>query len=422
MTVLDDLIDRATLADRAFDRLLDSVRGQDAERLEDRFRVAESIRRWAEAEQAAIVGEVERSKAYAVDAHLNVRGWVRSIANWSSAEAVRTKRRARLFELAPEVGRAFVDGRMSGAQVDALARAAANPRCGEEIVPFVPIFVGLAPKVSHDEFFQAVRYWEQFADADGAFRERNTTLTRRRATVTVGDGVLRVEAVGGALAGAEMKEIFDQFVQAELLADQAAVGEGEELPRSDAQRRFDALHAIFLTAASVPADSRLPEPSVHLAVDMATWMEHLAHRGMVELNPEYVPPDPLSRWCVTSNGVVVHPADVFTAAVIGTTRRIVFDDVGVPIDLGRRSRFFRNGARDAVRWVGPHCRQRGCDLPESWCDADHLRPWAEQGATRPDNGAPRCRGHNRTHAQGFRVRRDAEGFWHTYRPDGTEIT
>ena len=395
---------------------------RDDEGLDDWLRVAEAQRRDAEAALAVIAAEKDRRKAWAADGHLNVKGWLRATAKWSTAECTRVMRRARLFALTPDIGDALIEGTVGLDQVDALARAAANPRCGDEIVPFVPIFTELASKVGYSDFFQAVRYWEQFADADGAFRERATTIERRRARVNVDGGIVRVDAVGPVLAGVEMQEIFDQYVRAELLTDRAIAGEGEPLPRTDDQRRFDALHAIFLAAASTPAGAQRPEPSVHLAIDMATWMEHLAWQGMSELQPGYVPPDPLTRWCVTSNGVVVHPADVFTAAIIGTTRRIVFDNIGVPIDLGRSSRFFRNGARDAVRWVAPHCTQIGCDRPGSWCDHDHLQPWSQHGHTKPSNGAPRCRGHNRAHDQGFRVSRDAEGYWHTYRPDGTEIT
>lgn len=424
MITLDEIIDRPSLADTAFERLRRTVHADADAGLDDRFRAADALRRWAEAELAVVAGEVDRRRAWAADAHLNARGWMRSTGNWSSAEALRAKRRARLFELAPAVGQALVDGHIGLAQVDALARGAANPRCGDGIVPFVPLFLELATKVGFDDFARAARYWEQFADADGAFREREATVARRRARVQVTDGVVHVEAVGGALAGAEMKQIFDEFVKAELLTDraEAAATGSAELPRTDDQRRFDALHAIFLAAACTPADAQRPEPSVHLACDMGTWMEHLALRGMVELKPDYQPPDPLSRWCVTSDGVVLHPADVFAAAVVGTTRRIVFDSIGVPVDLGRRSRFFRNGARDAVRWVATHCTQRGCDQPESWCDTDHLTQWTDEGHTRPDNGAPACRGHNRARQRGFRVRRDDEGYWHTYRPDGTEIT
>lgn len=232
----------------------------------------------------------------------------------------------------------------------------------------------------------------------------------------------RLDAVGGALAGAEMEQILDEFTRAELLTDQAAAREAgtTELPRTATQRRFDALHAIFLAAASAPADAKRPEPSVHIAVDLGTFAEHLARLRLVSLAPGYRPPDPLARHCETSRGHALTPADVLEATLVGTTRRIVFDTDGVVIDLGRRSRFFRNGAADAVRWAARHCTQRGCDRP--WVEADHLHPWHADGHTEPANGAPACGPHNRRREQGFRVWRDEQGHWHTYRPDGTEIT
>ena len=44
------------------------------------------------------------------------------------------------------------------------------------------------------------------------------------------------------------------------------------------------------------------------------------------------------------------------------------------------------------------------------------------GSTSPGNGGPACGTHNRHKERGFSVRRDEAGHWHTYRPDGTEIT
>ena len=47
--------------------------------------------------------------------------------------------------------------------------------------------------------------------------------------------------------------------------------------------------------------------------------------------------------------------------------------------------------------------------------------WSDLGHTKPENGAPACGHHNRLKSRGFRAHRDADGIWHIYRPDGTEI-
>lgn len=62
-------------------------------------------------------------------------------------------------------------------------------------------------------------------------------------------------------------------------------------------------------------------------------------------------------------------------------------------------------------------------VPSARCQVDHLTSWAEGGTTDADNGAPKCHHHNQfARRSGYRTRRDADGTWHTYRPDGTAIT
>ena len=42
--------------------------------------------------------------------------------------------------------------------------------------------------------------------------------------------------------------------------------------------------------------------------------------------------------------------------------------------------------------------------------------------TAPSNGGPACQYHNRWKTRGYTTRRNPNGTWHTYRPDGTELT
>ena len=51
----------------------------------------------------------------------------------------------------------------------------------------------------------------------------------------------------------------------------------------------------------------------------------------------------------------------------------------------------------------------------------HLRAWSLGGETSLQNSALLCeRHHTQIHA-GFRIHRQPDGRWHTYRPDGTQI-
>jgi hypothetical protein len=190
------------------------------------------------------------------------------------------------------------------------------------------------------------------------------------------------------------------------------------MPRSNAQRRYDALVAIFERAAAVEPGAQAAEPLVDLVVDVHTLDALLNDAPTLPT----APPEPRRRRCETVDGVPVRPADVVSALWWGRVRKVVVDDAGVPVAMGRRQRLFTGAAREAVMLQATRCVAAGCDVPVRRCQADHLRDWRHGGRTDPVNGAPLCGRHNRLKNLGFRVRRDAAGYWHTHRPDQTEIT
>ncbi|GAA3166618.1 hypothetical protein GCM10010531_19130 [Blastococcus jejuensis] len=52
----------------------------------------------------------------------------------------------------------------------------------------------------------------------------------------------------------------------------------------------------------------------------------------------------------------------------------------------------------------------------------HVEEWlADQGPTSLENSALLCERHHTKVHHGFRVERQPDGTWRTYRPDGTEI-
>jgi hypothetical protein len=87
----------------------------------------------------------------------------------------------------------------------------------------------------------------------------------------------------------------------------------------------------------------------------------------------------------------------------------------------RRWEMLTGNAREAVLLQSSRCVVAGCAAPIRRCQADHLTEWNRHGLTDGHNGAPVCGRHNRLKNSGYRVHRDPDGFWHTYRPDGTEI-
>ena len=131
------------------------------------------------------------------------------------------------------------------------------------------------------------------------------------------------------------------------------------MPRSDAQRRFDAMYAIFERAATVEPGAKAAIPLVNFVIDVPT----LERPTSTEPATSAVPADPRQRRCETVAGIPVPPNDVIAAMIWGQVRRVVVDSAGVVINMGRRQRLFTGNAREAVLLQSSRCVVAGCATP-----------------------------------------------------------
>ena len=82
---------------------------------------------------------------------------------------------------------------------------------------------------------------------------------------------------------------------------------------------------------------------------------------------------------------------------------LLANDLGVPLDLGRSSRYANRAQRRALlyRHSGT-CAFPGCDVPIHRCDIHHIMEWDEGGRTDLINLLPLCRYHHGvTHRRGW---------------------
>jgi len=81
-----------------------------------------------------------------------------------------------------------------------------------------------------------------------------------------------------------------------------------------------------------------------------------------------------------------------------------------PLEVGRTTRTVSPAQRNALIVRDGGCAFPGCDRPQSWCEAHHLRHWAHGGPTDLGNLALLCWAHHRAvHEGGWRLRRDPDG-------------
>ena len=137
------------------------------------------------------------------------------------------------------------------------------------------------------EFRVVSRRWESIRDEDGAHKSHEAAHAGRRVGTAQLDTTFHMTAQWGAVQGAGIGEVLERYERAEFDAEwadlRARVGDDASvsmLERTATQRRADAIHAIFMAAASTPADAQRPEPVVNIVVDQRTFEEHV-ERGRV---------------------------------------------------------------------------------------------------------------------------------------------
>jgi hypothetical protein len=102
-------------------------------------------------------------------------------------------------------------------------------------------------------------------------------------------------------------------------------------------------------------------------------------------------------------------------------RRVVLNDDGVPINVGRRHRTATSAQWAAIESIHRSCAWYGCDRPLSHCQAHHIREWSSGGPTDLDNLVPLCSHHHHlVHEGRWRIELQPDRSLHTFRPDGVQ--
>ena len=354
--------------------------------------------------------------------------------NCPMPEATRLRRLAIACDTTADLGDTLMNGHIGIAQADELARLATHPRVGDQydtVAP--PRLLHHAEHLSYEEFRIVTRRFETLADLDGTEHDDEMSHEHRSATVIELDGAIDVHVTGGTrMVTAELVGIFQQFLHAEFDTDVAARtalhgpdAPASLLPRTDAQRRFDAFSAIFRATGigTCPRDRATPGPqparrTEHLRTAHRTSTHRHRPRHRVEPRPAHRA-DQDHRRCHDLPRRRARCQCCRRCAPSRHRRR----------RCRRRRRpqattLHRSRPGEMALLLSHSCGHPGCTVPADRCEVDHLAEWErDDGGTDQSNGLPRCSTHNpwKT-ANRIRSKRTESGDVIDIHADGTPMT
>ena len=364
--------------------------------IEDDVLDIKGIIRGLEAECARRISELERRRSFERDGHLSMASWVESRFGVVWSQAARQVRVARALEHMPAVREALADGEVSSSVVGTLVSAReANP---EEFSRSEETLLDAARTLPARELRRAVEHWKSAVEPGAVAGEYTERYERRGLQVSSrADGMVRMDGnldpeTGGTVMTA-LRSVTDGWRRF-----------GRDDPRSPAQRRADALGEVcrgWLDRPDRPVVAG-ERPHVTVVVDLET-LEGRAGRGSE-----------------TAEGTRISPEAVRRLACDAVVSRVITAGRGEPLESGRSTRVVAPSLRRALAVRDGGCAFPGCDRPVSWCDAHHVRHWADGGSTDLANLVLLCRRHHTMTHRGFGIHM-VRGRPVFRRPDGTAI-
>jgi len=329
------------------------------------------------------VGELDKRNLYRVEGAVSAAAWIRWRCRREGGEARRAVATARDLAEMPLTEAAAVARKITPAQIEVLAGA--HRRHPEAFVISEEILVEAARRCTTPDVRRLVGYWSQNLDPDRTVRDAETVREQRRLH-------LSMSTDGGFLDG-----FFDPegavTVDAALVAHTQAGDRDAEDTRTPAQRRADALVDIcrrVLDTGTLPTVNG-EKPHLSVIVDLETLQGR-----------------PSSWSQLAATGHLLSPDVVGRISCDAQVTRIVLDPAGQPIDVGRATRTVTTAQRKALMVRDQTCRFPGCDRPQAWCDAHHVRQWAKGGTGDMDNLLLLCRHHHTLiHQHGYTISGDA---------------
>jgi hypothetical protein len=368
------------------------------------FAQLQRISELVEAKRLRWLADQDRRASHVRDGHLSTAAWLSDRFGLAAGSAKRQVQMAQALDQMPAVRESFVKGAVTSGAVQVLAEAH-REHPGEFIVDEQAL-VEAATTKSVEELRRVVGDWVQGVDER---KPNRAEILRARRRLDVCPTPTRMVHVQGDL-DPEGGEALLSALQAMVDADLRASG-GMDL-RSPAQRRADALAELARRYLDTPERPTVGSERPHLTVtvDMETLKDARPRgSGSASRRPELDHVGPID------------PQTARRLACDASVTRVLMAGPSEPLEVGRKTPVVTASVRRAVVLRDGRCRFPGCHRPHSWCDAHHVKHWADGGETGLHNLVLLCRPHHRlVHEGGFGLQ-TVDGSPLFTRPDGSVI-
>ncbi len=333
--------------------------------------------------------------AAAADGYVSTAAFLRHACHLSPGIARDRVETAIAVQQHPAVAEVFAEGAISVRHVCVITTALADLP-GDLAADAEPVLVEAALNYDTKRLAQIARRVRLIADPDGAAdRDARHHETRWLDVSTTIDGLVALTGLLDAESGAVFRTWLDAATPPPVDGDQ----------RTGAQRRADALVDLARTALDsghLPADGG-QRPHVLITVDLATLQDRSAVPGELAWAGPISPRTARRLGCdaATTRVLVagpdapaggplpVPPAEQLWAALPAALRGPT-----QVLDVGRATRTIPPAIRKALVVRDQGCTFPGCDRPPPWCDAHHVKHWADGGETALSNLVLLCRRHH----------------------------
>lgn len=319
----------------------------------------------------------------------------------SGRDAHTEQARERTCSLIPAIDDALADGAITGAQVDAIARATStmDQQGAAELASHADALIDRAGQLSVDAFGREVQQlanWiaaNQGSDTEVLERQRRQSKVSR--WVDRGTGMHYTKIALDPVRDAELHRGLQRHIKG-----------AKRRPGGD-KLSFDQLQAqAVVDAITTASDTNSKVVQLIVLVDEQTLRDGLHEQGV----------------CETSDGTPVPVSLVRQIACDAEIIPVVLNGAGVAVDVGRASRLATESQRQAIRAMYATCTFPGCTICVDDCEIHHLQSWERGGRTDLANLAPLCLAnghHHLIHDQGWTITIDPATREITItRPDG----